>query len=256
VTASARVLLLLALLAGVVPIAGAEQSMTREQRKQAAEINAQLAITYLKQGDLASARDKIDRALEQDPKTADTQMVAGFVYDRLGEDRKAQGHFEEAVKLAGKDNPDVLNNAAVFECRKGDKKRGVEYFLRAAESPLYRTPEAAYTNAGHCARANGDAKDAERYFRQALAIKPNAADPLLQMASLQFDNGNALQARAFLQRYQDVAPATAGSLWLGYRIENSLGDSAAASEYARKLRKDFPTSVEADELFQSERAKP
>ena len=254
-TARARVLLALALLAGMLPI-GAANAMTREQRKQAAEINAQLAITYLKQGDLASARDKIDRALEQDPKTAETQMVAGFVYDRLGEDRKAQGHFEEAVKLAGKDNPDVLNNAAVFECRKGDKRRGVEFFLRAAESPLYRTPEAAYTNAGHCARANGDAKDAERYFRQALAIKPNASDPLLQMASLQFENGNALQARAFLQRYQDVAPATAGSLWLGYRIERNLGDSVAAEEYARKLRRDFPTSVEADELFQSERAKP
>lgn len=254
-TARARVLLALALLAVMLPV-GAAHAMTREQRKQAAEINAQLAITYLKQGDLASARDKIDRALEQDPKTAETQMVAGFVYDRLGEDRKAQGHFEEAVKLAGKDNPDVLNNAAVFECRKGDKRRGVEFFLRAAESPLYRTPEAAYTNAGHCARANGDAKDAERYFRQALAIKPNASDPLLQMASLQFENGNALQARAFLQRYQDVAPATAGSLWLGYRIERNLGDSVAADEYARKLRKDFPTSVEADELFQSERAKP
>ncbi len=254
-TARARILLAFALVAGVLPV-GAAQAMTREQRKQAAEVNAQLAITYLKEGDLATARDKIDRALEQYPKTAETQMVAGFVYDRLGEDRKAQGHFEEAVKLAGKESPDVLNNAAVFECRKGDKRRGVEYFLRAAESPLYRTPEAAYTNAGHCARANGDSKDAERYFRQALAIKPNAADPLLQMASLQFDNGNALQARAFLQRYQDAAPATAGSLWLGYRIERNLGDSAAADEYARKLRKDFPTSVEADELFQSERARP
>ena len=92
-TARARVLLFLALLAGVVPVAGAEPSMTREQRKQAAEINAQLAITYLKQGDLASARDKIDRALEQYPKTAETQMVAGFIYDRLGEVRKAQGYF-------------------------------------------------------------------------------------------------------------------------------------------------------------------
>ena len=252
----ASMLLALALLAGIAPAAGSEQSMTREQRKQAAEINAQLAITYLKQGDLAAARDKIDRALEQHPRTAETQMVAGFVYDRLGEDRKAQDFFEEAVKLAGKDNPDVLNNAAVFECRKGDKKRGVEYFVRAAESPLYRTPEAAYANAGHCARANGDVKDAEKYFRQALAIKPGLPDPLLQMASLQYDNGNALQARAFLQRYQDVAPPTAASLWLGCRIERSLGDAAGADEYARRLRKDFPTSVEADELFKSERASP
>ena len=231
-------------------LAAAQQQVA--DPKKAAAVNAELAITYMKQDNLRAAREKADRALKQDPRSADVQMAAGFVYDRLGEDRKAAGHFEQAVKLGSKDNPDVLNNAAVFQCRKGDKKRGVELFLQAAASPLYRTPEVAYTNAGFCARADGRPADAERYFRQALALRPNLADPLYQLADLQFEAGNYLQARAFVQRYHEAAAATAASLWLGYRIERALGDSAAAESYARRLRMEFPTSVEAGQLFNLE----
>jgi len=241
--------LALALLLGPGLVAAQQQVADPEK---AAAVNAELAITYMKQNNLRAAREKADRALKQNPRSADVQMAAGFVYDRLGEDRKAAGHFEQAVKLGGKDNPDVLNNAAVFQCRKGDKKRGVELFLQAAASPLYRTPEVAYTNAGFCARADGRAADAERYFRQALALRPNLADPLYQLADLQFEAGNYLQARAFVQRYHEAAAATAASLWLGYRIERALGDSAAAESYARRLRMEFPTSVEAGQLFNLE----
>jgi type IV pilus assembly protein PilF len=241
--------LALTLLLGSSLVAAQQQAADPEK---AAAVNAELAITYMKQDNLRAAREKADRALKQNPRSADVQMAAGFVYDRLGEDRKAAGHFEQAVKLGGKDNPDVLNNAAVFQCRKGDKKRGVELFLQAAASPLYRTPEVAYTNAGFCARADGRAADAERYFRQALALRPNLADPLYQLADLQFEAGNYLQARAFVQRYHEAAAATAASLWLGYRIERALGDSAAAESYARRLKMEFPTSVEAGQLFNLE----
>lgn len=231
--------------------AGAQEGQS--ERQKAAAVNAELAITYMKQDNLRAAREKVDKALAQNARSPDVQMAAGFVYDRLGEDRKAGSHFEQAVKLGGKDNPDVLNNAAVFQCRKGDKKRGEQLFLQAAVSPLYRTPEVAYTNAGHCARADGRAKDAERYFRQALARRPNMPDPLIALAGLLHESGNDLQARAFVQRYHDAAPATAQSVWLGYRIERGAGDVAAAEDYARRLRMEFPTSVETAELFELER---
>lgn len=247
---SRRVLVLLgALLLGAAPAYGAQEV----DLVKAAAVNAELAITYMKQGNLRAAREKIDRALEQNPRTADTQMVAGFIYDRLGEDKKAAAHYEQAVKLAGKDNPDVLNNAAVFLCRKGDKKRGEGYFLQAAVSPLYNTPEVAYTNAGRCARADGRPEDAERYFRQALAVKPNLPEPLLQLAGIQQETSHGLQARAFVQRYHEAAPASAESLWLGYRIERDLGDQAAADEYARRLKMEFPTAVETGQLHDAER---
>jgi len=141
----------------------------------------------------------------------------------------------------------------VFQCRKGDKKRGEELFLQAAASPLYRMPEVAFANAGHCARADGRPTDAERYFRQALARNPNMPDPLLSLADIQHAAGNDLQARAFVQRYHEAAPATAESVWLGYRIERGAGDAAAAEEYARRLRMEFPTSAEAAQLFEQER---
>jgi type IV pilus assembly protein PilF len=240
-----------AVLSLCVPAAGAQEKQS--DREKAAAINAELAITYMKQDNLRAAREKADRALEQNPRSVQAQMAAGFVYDRLGEDKKAGTHFEQAVKLGGKDNPDVLNNAAVFQCRKGSKKRGEELFLQAAASPLYRMPEVAFANAGHCARADGRPKDAERYFRQALARNPNMPDPLLSLADIQHEAGNDMQARAFVQRYHEAAPATAQSVWLGYRIERGAGDAAAAEEYARRLRMEFPTSSEAAQLFEQER---
>ena len=240
-----------AVLSLCAPVAGAQEKQS--DREKAAAINAELAITYMKQDNLRAAREKVDRALEQNPRSVEAQMAAGFVYDRLGEDKKAGAHFEQAVKLSGKDNPDALNNAAVFQCRKGNKKRGEELFLQAAASPLYRTPAVALANAGHCARADGRPKDAERYFRQALARNPNMPDPLLALADIQHEAGNDMQARAFVQRYHEAAPATAQSVWLGYRIERGAGDAAAAEEYARRLRMEFPTSSEAAQLSEQER---
>lgn len=240
-----------AVLSLCAPLAGAQQKQS--DREKAAAINAELAITYMKQDNLRAAREKADKALEQNSRSPEVQMAAGFVYDRLGEDKKAGAHFEQAVKLGGKDNPDVFNNAAVFQCRKGNKKRGEELFLQAAASPLYRMPEVALANAGHCARADGRPKDAERYFRQALARNPNMPDPLLSLADIQHGAGNDMQARAFVQRYHEAAPATAQSVWLGYRIERSAGDAAAAEEYARRLRMEFPTSTEAAQLSEQER---
>jgi len=246
---------LVAGLLATIPPALADRAEERAKREQAAQVNAQLALTYMKQGNLAAARDKIEKALEQDPRTAETQMAAGFVYDQLGQEKKAAEHFEQAVKY-DRDNADVLNNAAVFLCRKGDRKKGEEYFLRAAASPLYRTPEVAYSNAGRCARADGRPQDAEAYFRQSLAVRPNQAETLLELAEVTAETGNYLSARAFLQRRAAFAPATAESLWLGYRVEAALGDRTAAADLAQRLRTEFATSPQTGLLEEAERSGP
>ena len=61
-----RSILVLVLIAVAQPALAEESApMTRAKREQAARINAELAITYMKQGNLQAARDKIDRALKQ-----------------------------------------------------------------------------------------------------------------------------------------------------------------------------------------------
>ncbi len=248
--------LLVTVMCGAVllPIAAHAQE-TKENREQAAAINTELAIAYMREENLAAARDKIEKALAQNANTARTQMVAGFVYDRLGDKRKAKHHYDQAVKLA-KGDPDVMNNAGAYFCRVGEYKRGEQLLLQAAGSALYRTPDVAYGNAGRCARSDGRPKDAEQYFRKALKINPKQGDALWQMAEIAQGQGNGLQARAFLERYDAVAPSTAATLWLGRSIELGLGDTAQAANYARRLREEFPTSEEAAKLFEEERKQP
>lgn len=235
------IVLLLALLASAGPAASQAPSGARED---AARINARLGLEYMRQGQLAIAREKIDKALQQNPRDAGVQIAAGLLYEQLREPKVAARHFREAVRLAPK-NPDAQNALGAFLCRSGDAKRGEQAFLEAAGNPVYRTPEVALTNAAVCARKDGRLERSEEYLRLALARRATYAEALIQMAGVSFERGNLLQARAFLERYLASAPSSAEVLLLGYQIETGLGDSAAASRYAEQLRSAHAGSPEA-----------
>ncbi len=220
----------------------------------AAAYNLQLGIEYFQQGNLSQAKDKLDRSLQQNPKNAQTHMAAGMLYERLNEPRQADQYYSRAVALDAS-NGEALNAYAVFLCRKGDHTKGEQLALQAAANPLYKTPEAAWLNAGNCALDAGKNELAEQHFRKSLATNPKFASALMQMAGLEFTANNFLPARAFLERFQQVSNPTAESLWLGYRIEKSLDNPAAAAEYARRLKAGFITSVQAKALLETEKKK-
>lgn len=223
------------------------------QRDQAAIYNMQLAADYFRQGNLPAAKEKIDKSLEQNPRSADAQITAGLLYDRIGDEREADAHYARAVSLAPK-NPEILNNYAVFLCRKNKTEQGIKYALQAGRDPLYRTPDVAYMNAAFCARGAGNAVDAGKYFRQALTVNPRMPEALYQLADLEYANANYLASRAFLERYIETAPMGPAVLLLGTRIERQLGNEAGANSYARRLRSEFPQSDEARQLAEAARA--
>jgi type IV pilus assembly protein PilF len=234
-------------IAGVL-LAGAGAAVAgADSAAEAARYNAQLGIAYLKQGKLEIARDKVERALSQNSRDAVVQTAAALLYDRLGDERRADRAYSAALRLDSR-NPDMQNNYAVFQCRRGEHAKGEKLFEQAAKNPMYRTPAVAYANAGVCARGANDLARAEEYFRKALALQPTYPDALLQLADLAFARGNGLQARAFLERYFTSTPATPDALALGVRVERSLGDTAAANDYAARLKRDFPSSQQARDL--------
>ncbi len=241
---------LIALLALLAPLASAlagPSAPSEAATVTAARVNAQLAIAYLKQNEIAVAREKIDKALLQNPKDASVQMSAGLVYERLQDVERADRHYATALKLEP-GNPDVQNIYAVFQCRNGHPVQGQKAFEQAARNPAYSTPEVAYSNAGVCARGAGDLNGAEAFFRKALSLRPDFPDALLQLADLTYTKGGGLGARALLERYFRVAPATADALLLGVRIERALGDGETAGRYQNQLLKDFPDSEQARNL--------
>ena len=126
--------------------------------RNAAAFNLQLGVTYLQQGNLAVAKEKLERAAKQNPDSPAVHSAMGLLYERLGDQKRADEEHRRALARAPGD-PEILNNYAVYLCRNGRSAEGVQRFEQAASNPLYRTPWAAYTNAGVCLRAA--ARDAE-----------------------------------------------------------------------------------------------
>jgi type IV pilus assembly protein PilF len=210
----------------------------------AAKVNVQLAIEYMKIGKLAAARETIERAMKQDADSADVQLTAGLIYERLNEASKADRAYVAAARL-GKADPNIQNNYAGYLCRTGKAAAGEKLFNDVARNPAYQTPEVAWVNAGVCVESAGDALDAQRYFTKALTIRPNLPEALLQLGNLALDSGDAAEALALTQRYLAANPPTAEILWLGFRAQRKLGDTAAAATFARRVQTEFPNSEQA-----------
>jgi type IV pilus assembly protein PilF len=221
--------------------AALSQAASTDPIAEAGRINARLAMEYLKREQLQVAQEKIEKALAQNPKDVNVQLAAGLVYERLHENRTAEKHFRQAIKISP-DSPEAQNALGAYFCRNEQQKKGEEMFLKAAANPLYRTPFVAYTNAGVCARSAGNLEQAERYLRQALTSKVDYPETYAQLAGVLHDRGNNLHARAFVERYLAVAPATPDMLLLGYNIEVAMKDEAAAAAFKARLEKEFPDS--------------
>jgi type IV pilus assembly protein PilF len=223
------------------------QPLHMANQQQAAAANTQLGIQYMNQGDLNLAKMKLDRALDEDPANPNVHTARAMLFARMSEAAKADDEFRTALKLAPHD-PEVVNNYAVYLCQNGRTDEGVKRFLEAAHNALYRTPQAAYTNAGVCLRAAKRDDEARVDFDAAIQARPNYAEAVLQLATLDFDHGQLAAARARIDGYIGTYSATPDLLLLGVRVARAQGDVLAAQRYARRLQLDYPGSDQARAL--------
>ncbi len=222
------------------------------KRGNAAEFNVQLGVAYLRQGNLALAKEKLDKAMAQGPRDPSVHSAMGLLYDRLDKRQEADEQFRTALRLAPHD-PDILNNYAVYLCRIGRTDDGVKYFMEAAHNALYRTPEAAYTNAGVCLRAANRFDRAVESFEKALSIRANYSEAAYQLIDLRYTRRELTDARTQLDRYLGTFDPTPDLLLIGVRIMRAQGDRLAAEKLSRRLRVDFPRSDQARALSDLDR---
>lgn len=226
---------------------GPKSTSSDSKARQSAELNTSMGREYLERGQLEIALDKLKKATAADPHYAPAHTMLAVLYERLGESASAEKHYRLAVEAAPA-NGDVNNNYGVFLCQSGDRKSAENYFKVAMKDPFYRTPAAVFANAGSCELRSGNLDKAEKYLRQSLDYNAKFTDALLPMATVQYQTGDYLKARAFLQRFEQIGVETAQSLLLGWQIENRLGNTGAAQTYEQRLLNRFPESKQATEI--------
>ena len=210
-----------------------------QDKKKAAQIYSDLGLGYLGQGKVELALTKLKRSLQLDNKQVEAHHYIAEVYNQLEEYELADAHYTKAVSLAPP-TPMLLNNYGAFLCERSRFEDAEKYFLRAATTKRYRSPELAYENLALCALRTKNTEKAETYFRKALGMNAGLPKSLYQMARLNYDKKDYLRARAFLQRFQSVSNDTERSLKLGIHIEKALGSREGEKEYQEKLRRLFP----------------
>jgi len=214
----------------------------------ASEANALLGANYLQRGELEQARDRLERALEQNPRNAVAHVNYGKLQYLVQNPQKARTHFQKAIEI-DPEEADHHNNYGVFLCQIKEYDAAEAAFAKAFNNPYYTTKEFALDNAGVCMLEANRLADADNYLRKALQTNPKFANAYLHMAELLYKRQRLAVAEAYFQRYVSYGRDTAESLFLGMQIRRDSGDRAGAELYASRLLNEFPTSKEAGEYL-------
>jgi type IV pilus assembly protein PilF len=221
------------------------------EAKDAADLQVRLGRGYMDRGELEIALDRLQQALKLDPNSVDAYTLMAVLHERIKRPEQAETYYRKAVELAP-ENGEVNNNLGAFLCGKAQYQDAIARFLKALDDPFYKSPASALANAGVCAVKAKDLTGAEDYFRRVLQIEPTHAVALFELARLSYLAHQDMRARAFLQRLEAVNTAGPIMLDLGQRIENRIGDAAAAKRYSERLHTEFPDYVPDSSLDPSE----
>ena len=234
---------------------GSSNNRTDKQNTESAGLNVKLASGYIQRGQLEVAKNKLLKAIKLDDEYVPAYTTMAVLMDKIGEKEEAENYYLEALDIKPK-NPELLNNYGTFLCQMDDASKledAVEQFRKALRNQFYATPQTAHANLGYCLMKNEkyhNYDESEKHLRMALKINPQMKTALLSMGELGIKSSRYLMARAYMQRYHTVSPATAQSLWLQIQAERALGDQQYFIKISRQLLDKFPESPEAKELME------
>lgn len=231
--------------------AGMERQTGRDG-EEAADINAELGIGYLREGEMEQAERSLKRALEFDRRHAMANLGMATVYERRGAVDEAVEHYEVAL-AQDPDDPHIQVSTGAMLCRQGEFERAQDLFEKAINNVDYDRRDVALLNSGSCYADEGEYERAEQRLRDALERSPENPRALLELASVSYQAGKPMQTRAFLQRLSGRGIENAETLLLCYQSETALGRDRNASACADRLRDEYPDSDEAERLRRLER---
>jgi type IV pilus assembly protein PilF len=222
-------------------------SLTLDAQNSPGDLYVAMAAEYYRLGDMDAALRRAEQAIGEDKTNPRAYYIIAVIYQKLGQDARADESFKHALDLSPK-NPDILNAYGTFFCAQRKYAQAQAQFAKALENPLYANPWMSMTNAGTCAANAGNLAEAQTQYRRALAANPRYGPALFKMADLAWKQGNAKEAKQYLDSYFQANAPAPEDLLLAIRTERKLGNTKAAATYEQVLRKNFPNAPEIKEI--------
>ena len=211
----------------------------------------QLAMRYIGSNKPDLARVHLQKAERFDFQTGRSQLYNGWaLLSQLERDADlAEEYYRKAVS-ADKNDSVARYNYAAFLYNQGRFKQTQQQIQRVIDDPRYRRRAQAFYILGLAQGKTDQLVEALKSFAKANQLMPVFAAPYMEAAEIYLVQSKLLLAKRHLQQYGNLQRPSARSLWLGVRIDHSLGDSGAAARRGLQLQKLFPDASETREYLQ------
>jgi type IV pilus assembly protein PilF len=208
----------------------------------------QLATGYLEQNDLANAKRHLENAARYDSNNSEVMAIWGLVYSKEGEDDLADESFRRSLRI-NSGNSKARNNYAAFLFAIGRYQDAFDQLQRVVQDTEYPARPQAFENLGLAALRLNRAEDAENAFSRALQLNSSMLRSSLELASLNLDRNDVLQARAYYRNFLTLLQLyntgqNARSLWTGIRLEAAMGNIDNVKRYGAMLESAFASTPE------------
>lgn len=211
------------------------------------ENRIQLALGYMSKGDHEGARIHLNKAMEVDSRSPELHDVWALLYQKEREFDEAEAHYKKALTY------DPLftrgrSNYGLFLLRQGRYEEAYQQFSIGAEDLGYPRRAEMFYKKGIAAVQLGKLAEAESTFTRAAVLNPQLSAAYLELAELAYNREDYPRAKQLLTEYNySKKGPSPKELWLGVRLERSLGNKDAEASQGMALRNLFPDSRENQE---------
>ncbi|MBC7731407.1 MAG: type IV pilus biogenesis/stability protein PilW [Bacteriovorax sp.] len=209
-----------------------------------ARVRMELASGYFERGQMTTALDQVKLAIAADSSFSEAFNLRGLIYANIGDERLAEESFRRALQLNPRD-ADTMQNFGYFLCQKKRYVEATALFDQALALPQYRNAGRTLLTKGVCLSLSSQWADAEVSLLRAYELEPTNPAVAVNLSEVLYKRGDFERARFYVRRVNAVpAIASAQTLWLAARIENGIGNRAGVQEFGDQLRRRFPDSRE------------
>ena len=204
-----------------------------------------LAAAYYGRGQMTTALDQIKLSILADPTSSQAFNLRGLIYANLGEPALAEESFRRALQINPRD-ADTMQNLGWYLCQLKRYPEGDALFNQALAVPNYRDAPRTLLTQGVCQAYAGQLAESEATLTRAYEIDPGNPATAVNLSEVLYRRGEFERARFYIRQVNKLPDiSSAQTLWLAVRIENRLGNRQGTQEFGTQLRNRFPDSREA-----------
>ncbi|MEJ2164879.1 MAG: tetratricopeptide repeat protein [Desulfobacterales bacterium] len=228
---------------------------TLEEQKEVAEASKSLGEAYLRDGNFRAALREFKKTEKTNADDYFLQDDLGLAYYYLEQYDLAIQHFKKALTIKD-DYAPARNNLGNAYAQKKEWDKAIAQYKIVVSDLLYATPQFPYSNLGVAYYHKKEYALSEKYYLEALKIKPNFVRALYGLAKTYLSTGKTSEAVDKLEKASQFAPESAPIYFELARAYSIKGDFRKAyASYLRVVQLDPDTPLADQALREAERIK-